>query len=223
MDREKLQAGFVRNRRFLIAASLALAFTQLLGMQFKQVSLLGNSSEIPHPEQVNWIIWIIWAWAFAQYTVWYRDVGGWSEFRSAVADACAKHLGEAAARKPLPLWLKTQIGDQGWQNTPYGDLRDQIKYHSYFTGIEGDGKGKARVANIVTHAYVRLPEQRGQTKSPDIRFEVEIADKEWRRYSRIATIKILLTSRFLLEYFAPFFIGSLPIWVAIFRQYCPAR
>lgn len=222
MDKEKLQAGFVRNRRFLIAASLALGFTELLGMQFKQVSLLGNSADIPHPEQVDWIIWVVWAWSLAQYIVWFRDVRAWQEFRGVVSDACAKHLGEAAAKKPLPQWLITQLGEQAWQsiqNSPYSELREQIKFHSWFASIEGDGKGKARVANIVTHAYVRLPEQRGQAKSPDTRIEVEIADEDWRRYSRIATIKILITSRFLLEYFAPFVIGSVPVWVAIYRHY----
>jgi hypothetical protein len=226
MDNEQLQAGFIRNRRFLIGASLALTFTLLLGIQFKQISFLGNSADVPHPEQVLWIIWVVWGWSLAQYIVWFRDVGAWQEFRGAVSDACAKHLGEAAANKPLPEWLKTQLEVQAWQsiqNSPYSDLRGQIKFHSWFTDIEGDGKRKARVANVVTHAYVRLPEQRGQTQSPDTRIEVEVADEDWRRYSRIATMKILLTSRFLLEYFAPFLIGLLPLGVAIYRHYCSAR
>jgi hypothetical protein len=110
MDNEKLQAGFVRNRRFLIGASLALAFTLLLGIQFKQISFLGNSGDVPHPEQVIWIIWVVWAWSLAQYIVWFRDVGAWQEFRSAVSGACTKHLGEEAAKKPLPQWLETQLG-----------------------------------------------------------------------------------------------------------------
>jgi len=221
MDNDKLQAGFVRNRRFLIAASLGLAFTNLLGIQFKQVSILGNSADIPHPEQVDWILWVIWAWSFAQYVVWYRDVGAWIDFRSAVSDACAKHLGELAAGRPLPQWLSDQLAGElrvPLKQSPYSDLLSKIQFHSRFSSIDGDGNKKGRVANVLTHAYVRLPEQRGQLTSSDTRIEVEISDVDWRKYSRIATVRILLTSRFLLEYFAPFLIGSFPVWIAIYRR-----
>jgi hypothetical protein len=226
MDNEKLQAGFVRNRRFLIGASLALAFTLGLGIQFKQISVLGNTADVPHPEQVIGIIWVVWAWSLAQYIVWFRDVGAWSEFRGAVSDACAKHFGELAAAQPLPQWLVDQLSEQvrsQLRNSQYGDLTSKIQFYSWFSAIEGDGKRKVRVANVLSQAYVRLPDQSGQAASPDTRIEVEISDADWRKYSRVATVRVLLTSRFFLEYFAPFLIGSLPVWVAIYRHYCPVH
>jgi hypothetical protein len=222
MDTEKLQAGFVRNRRFLIATSLTLAFTQLLGIEFKQVSLLGNSADIPYPHQVIWILWTIWAWSIAQYVVWYVDVGAWKEFRQAVADDCAHTLGEAAAKKDLPQWLQdalaAQVGTQ-LKHSSYSDLLMSIKYHSWYTEMHGNGKDKTRIANVVSQAYVRLPDQRGEVTSTDIRIEVEILDEEWRRAIQRSTLKKLLTSRFLLEYFAPYVIGLIPVAVSVFRQF----
>jgi hypothetical protein len=226
MDNEKLQAGFVRNRRFLIGASLALAFTLGLGIQFKQISFLGNSADVPHPKQVIWIIWIVWAWSLAQYIVWFRDVGAWSEFKDAVSGTCAKHFGELAAAQPLPQWLIDQLAEQvrsQLRMSPYGDLVSKVQFYSRFSNIEGDGKKKDRVANVLSQAYVRFPDRSGQATSPETRIEVEISDADWRKYSRIATIRILFTSRFLLEYFAPFLIGTLPVLAAIYRHYCPVR
>jgi hypothetical protein len=225
MELKDIQAGFTRARRFLIAISLAISLTKMLAIPFTQINILGNVATIPHPEQVGWIFWIAWFWAIYQYLVWLKDAGAWGEFRAAVNDACAKHLGEAAAKIPMPERLRNELkanlfGKLGSAQgiSPSAD----VKFCQRFYSFVGDGKNKPRVANVVADAFIRLADQRGEATAGETRYEVEISEDEWRRRNWDKTIKVLLTSRFIPEYFAPFVIGLLPVGVAFFRHCHPA-
>jgi hypothetical protein len=226
MELKDIQAGFTRARRFLIAVSLALALTKMLAIPFTKISLLGNEATIPHPEQVGWIFWIAWAWALAQYIVWFKDAGAFREFRTAVNDACAKHLGEAAVDEPMPKWLIDDLGKNLVQklanNAPVLSPQAEVKFHQSFLSFVGDGKKRPRVANVLGDAYVRLDDQRGEATAGEIRYEVVISKDAWRRRNWIETFNVLLSSRFTLEYFAPFAIALLPVGVAIYRHCHPA-
>jgi hypothetical protein len=226
MELKDIQAGFTRARRFLFAVSLALALTKALAIPFTKINLLGNEAEIPHPEQVGWLFWIAWAWALAQYLVWLKDVGAWREFRSAVDDACGKHLGEAAALEPIPEWLvkdlNKQLLDKLAGSRALLTSKEVVKFHQRFTQLDGDGKKKPRVANVMADAYVRLKDRRGEALAGETRYEVEIPEDVWRQRNWRETIIVLIFSRFTLEYFAPFAIALLPVGVAIYRHYHPA-
>jgi hypothetical protein len=109
MNQDKLYEGFTRNRRFLIAISVALAAISLLDLRFTQISLFGNSADIRNAHRVAVLEWIVWAWAFAQYLVWFRDVGAWRDFRNAIDEDTAGSLGRDVEGEEPPDWVKEKL------------------------------------------------------------------------------------------------------------------
>ena len=211
MDNEHIRAGFVRNRRFLIAVSIALACFNVLGMRFTELTIVGNTATIDHPEYVTPLAWIVWGWAFAQYIVWYRDVGAWREFRQAIVHNCEQRLGRKVATEPIPQWLTTQLLNELRPSLPSGPTLPDIRIIAEFSRIHGDGERVERAADIEASAYARLPEQRGEARVGPVRFEREIGASEWREYMVASSVWVFLTRRFTLEYFAPFLIGAMPV------------
>lgn len=215
---DKLQAGFLRARRFLIGAGLALAFANLLGIQFKKISLLGNDAEIPHPEQVGWILWAAWLWAFTQYLVWFKDVGALNELREAVTTHCSERLGALVLKKDRPDWVESDLAQdlthQNGQKAPA-----EFKFCSVFTEVDLDTENRSRVANIETYAYCTSATGRGRLISQTVRWETEISERLWRKFYWRAWAKVILTSRFLLEYFAPIAIGLSPVVAALLSHH----
>jgi hypothetical protein len=213
MNNEHMHAGFARNRRFLIAVSLALACVSVLGLRFTELTILGNTAPIDHPEYVTPLAWIVWAWAFAQYIVWYRDVGAWREFLQAVVDDCEQRLGRKVASEPIPQWVEVDLRSNLGPSLPASQDRSTIRVVAEFARMHGDGVRVVRAADIEASAYARLPEQRGEARAGPIRFEREIGAGEWRKHMVGGAVRVFLTRRFTLEYFAPYLIGAMPLAV----------
>jgi hypothetical protein len=209
VNSEQLNAGFVRNRRFLIVVSIALACANVLGLRFTQLNILGNVASINNPERVALLGWAVWAWAVAQYCVWYKDIGAWRAFRQAIIDDCEQKLGRRVATEKIPDWVKETLRKEVTPQAP-AELANAVRYTAVFQGMHGDGKTLARAADIVASAHIRLPDQRGEVSGQKLRFEREIQPNEWRRCLANSTVNVLLTRRFALEYFAPFLIALLP-------------
>jgi hypothetical protein len=147
MDADKLHAGFVRNRRFLIAVSFALAAFHVLGLKFSQITHLGNTATLLHPERVELLGWCIWAWAFVQYVQWFRDVGAWIEFCETVASDCSQVLGQRKCNEyVVPDWAKIKVSEN-WGELPPG-TQTSVVYLKRFSKINGDGRDVPRWADI---------------------------------------------------------------------------
>src|SRR5262245_52311530 len=83
MSNEDLNAGFKKQRMFLIGVSLALTGILIAGLKFKKVSVLGNEADIDKPEFVYTFLWLVWVWALYRYTVWFKDVVAGKEMNDA--------------------------------------------------------------------------------------------------------------------------------------------
>jgi hypothetical protein len=213
MANNHVHAGFVRNRRFLVAVSVGLACVKLLDLNFTQVSVLGNQAVIHNQALVGVLEWILLGWALAQYTVWFNDVGAARELREAITDHCERSLGERVAREPIPKRIKAAaFQDLVNQEPAVAALpAEQLKFQPTYKEMHGDGLNRDRAADIEAVAFFRLPEQRGEFHSARHRFERVITPEEWDSQWKVSRRAVLFRSRFLLEYFAPFCLALLPI------------
>jgi len=220
MNQDKLYEGFTRNRRFLIAVSVALAAISLLDLRFTQISLFGNSADIRNADRVAVLEWIVWAWAFAQYLVWFRDVGAWRDFRNAIEEDTSGSLGRDVEGEEPPDWVKEKLLGQLMtklgQVAPVMGVRDFVPK---FTSMQLLGRDVGRVANVEVTAIMRQPDDTGYTIAEMIRIERVIEPSRWRRRARLSTISVILTRRFTLEYFAPFAIACVPVTVWVWKGF----
>jgi hypothetical protein len=219
---EQIRAGFIRNRRFLIAVSVGLACFDLLGLRFPEVTILGNTATVQHPERITGLAWIVWGWAFAQYVVWFRDVGAWNEFWGAVIHDCEQSLCRRIEAEPVPEWLANQLRSE-LENRLGSAERGDVKFVVRFADITGDGKQIERAAQVMCEAHARLAANQYDEVTGSTRFERLIDAREWRRHMIAAVVGVLLTRRFVVEYFAPFLIGLVPIGMALLRHFHDAQ
>ena len=215
-----MRAGFVRNRRFLIAVSVGLATFNVLGLHFDQISILGSTASVQHPERIAFLAWIVWAWALAQYIVWFRDLGALSEFRAAVCDDCALYIGKRAETDRLPDWLANQLRDELAQKLQTARDVLKIAYVPKFVDVTGDARVLGRTANILVTALARTANNYTESTGA-LRYERPISASEWRWAMARAWVQVLVTRRFTLEYFAPFPIALLPLVMALLRAAPP--
>ena len=220
MAEQNLEAGFVRNRRFLIAASVGLACVNLLGLTFSKVNIFGNEADIHNPHWIYAIAWIVWVWAFAHYVVWYRDIRAWESCRDAIVADCWEQLGKRAALGEPPEWIKSELDrklyDQRNEQQLYYPLTEAIEYLRRHEAARSDPFVRSqKTVNVFVTASTLLPDDRGHLVTGESRYEVPVSNDEWRRQLRRSMLTVLLTRRFTLEYFAPFAIGALPVvlWV----------
>jgi len=213
MTTDHVHAGFVRNRRFLVAVSVGLACVQLLDLNFTQVSVLGNQALIHNQALVGVLEWILLVWALAQYTVWFNDVGAARELRQAISDHCERSLGERVAREPIPDWTRNDVINHLKSNQSVAQAlpEDQLKFRASYMQMHGDGKIIERAADIEVMAILRLPHQRGEVQSPKWRFERVITADEWDNQWKVSRRAVLIRSRFIPEYFAPFALALVPV------------
>jgi hypothetical protein len=221
---QNVTAGFVRNRRFLIAVSVGLACVNVLSLTFTKVNILGNEADITNPGSVYLLAWIVWGWAYAQYVVWFIDVGAWSDFLRAVTAHCRGTLGHKATTADPPEWASEQVRDslvpQLGQALVSGP-DTEIRYTRTYAGNPyEEHRRDPRTVNIHLTASVLLRDRRGYVDSPNtIRYEVPVTESEWTRQIWLSAVWILLTRRFTLEYFAPFAIGLIPVWLAVYAHW----
>ncbi|HWG75567.1 MAG TPA: hypothetical protein VN660_02105 [Steroidobacteraceae bacterium] len=221
MAEDRVHAGFVRYRRFLIAISIALACLDVLGLKINQLTLLGNTAPIAHPERVAMLAWIVWAWALLQYLVWFHDVEAWRDFKQAIVKDCETRLGNRLAGEAIPMWLKGQLRAEFASRHASPDRLENIRYVTAYSAVHGDGIRRERAADILATAYIRLPDHKGEDQTSQVRFEREILTKEWRNQYIISLLRILITSRFIPEYFAPFAIAFVPVAVRFWSHVWP--
>jgi hypothetical protein len=211
MSDEHLRAGFVRARRFLIGVSLGLACLNVLGLKFNEVSILGNSAEIRHPEHIAVLAWIAWVWALVQYVVWFRDVGVWKEFMDTIREECSQRLGRRIAQKPISERARDQLARELANTLGASELKG-LEYRAKFTNIDDAGGEVGRAAQIECTALVRLPDHY-VGRSSTLRIEIPITSGQWRGQFLQSAILTLVSRRFVPEYFAPLLIALLPLIV----------
>lgn len=219
MDSEHLNAGFVRNRRFLIVVSFGIALVQILDLHFRQIIILGNVADLDHPERVMLIAWVLWGWALAQYIVWLRDVAAFTEWKQSIDESCSRSIGKELANEPLPAAVKSRLERDLFQQIPTHTLDTSlIRYTRTYIGIHGDGSVRDRAVDIQAHAFFRLPENQGEAIA-DIRYEKIVVIRAWRwRYWR-QIVWVSVSQRFVLEYIAPFLIAFLPVYIWLSGQH----
>lgn len=73
-ESEALHVGLVRQRRGLLAASLALLFYESAGLVVRKISLLGNTVDVTNPSRAGIFLWVAWAYFFLRYYQFLRDL-----------------------------------------------------------------------------------------------------------------------------------------------------
>jgi hypothetical protein len=202
---EHIRAGFTRSRRFLVAISLGLTLFYAVGLKVNHVSILGNDAEIERPEAVQWLVWIVWAWALAQYVVWFHDVEAWSEFQAAARARAVRTLAEDLTRHPLPEWLQQSLHTDVTNRS--GEPIAGYTASQQFVRLRPDGK-----ADIEGSAIAYLSNEKGEVTAGPVRFVREVDLQTWRSNRRVAYIYVMVTSRYFVEYFAPFVIAAIPVF-----------
>jgi hypothetical protein len=213
---QHIHAGFVRNRRFLIAVSVGLACVNVLGLTFKRVNILGNEADIANSGSVYLLAWIVWGWAYAQYVVWFIDVHAWPDFLRAVNAHCRGTLGHKATTADPPAWASEQVRESLVPQLGQALVSGPdtiIRYMRVYAGNPDEERRRdPRTVNIHLRASVLLRDRRGYVDSPaTVRYEVPVAESEWTRQIWLSTLWMIVTRRFTLEYFAPFAIGLTPV------------
>lgn len=213
MASAQVHAGFVRNRRFLIAVSIGLACVKWLDLHFTKISILGNEAEIQNQALVSILEWTVWAWACLQYVVWFNDVGAAAKLRRAIVAECERRLGQVVEKEPLPDWVLAHTTEEIRNRQPVLPplTNDKFRYEATYTGMHGSSE---KIADIQVVAVTRVPDQFYEERSSALRFERVITAEEWKNQWRMSQRHVLLTRRFVLEYFAPFVIALLPVLAA---------
>ncbi|MCR9096078.1 MAG: hypothetical protein NXI30_17780 [bacterium] len=74
MDEHEIRGGFQRQRRNLVATSLALFVFEAAGLEFQQVSVLGNSAKLTNPTFVPVLLWSAWGYFLIRYVQFFRAI-----------------------------------------------------------------------------------------------------------------------------------------------------
>jgi hypothetical protein len=156
MNRQ-LETGFVRNRRFLLAASVGLACMNVLKLDFTQINILGNVATIKDPSKVYLIAWIIWGWALAQYIVWFIDVGASRSFWLAVRLHAKESLGRL---KVHTTEVPKRIVDNHMSNltTQVGKYSVRLKDVRFMRKVVPVPNEDDQTVNLVVQSSVCVPE-----------------------------------------------------------------
>jgi hypothetical protein len=222
MDAGSLYAGFVRQRRFLIVVSLALAAAGYLGLTLDKVDVLGNSAIIGRPDRVLWLGYICWGWALLRYIQWFNDCGAWAETKSAHVEAyqilirrhaesadIPRHaIDEATAKTVVMLTVKDPV--------PPMIFRSETSQIRWLRRQPGQ-LGQPVAADLFAVAYIPVSPYDEQAMARGS-YRIDLNQVRMKTLWLRASLQVALTKRHFLEYFAPYVIALLPLLALIFRR-----
>jgi hypothetical protein len=201
-SQEWIRSGFARQRRNLMAASLALLAFQEIGAQLKKLSILGNEIELARPLRLSFPLWVMWTYFGIRYYQYLRDLTDRGFYR-AVSER-GEHLLRGAARAKLRKELKPDLS--GFADPVWGV---EVEGILPVGNAEGIAKFTARGHMLVV--------DRGTSKHRMEYFnerEIILKPNEPPLADIRAQIWVLLHTHRGTEYVLPFVVAALPLLVA---------
>lgn len=71
---EEIREGFIRQRRNLMLMSVVVFFAQYVGLEFKQLSFLGNQASIASSSSVMGFLWLLFGYWFIRYLQYFHEI-----------------------------------------------------------------------------------------------------------------------------------------------------
>ena len=203
-----IKEAFVRQRRALVATSLALIAFQGLGATLHRVTLLGNTIELASPLSVTTPLWVAWVYFYLRYYQYLRSLGD-KGFKSLIE----MRMIELASRAALKL-IKDQIRVEEFKKQTVRIVRPQMQRLSSPPGFW---------TFRATGGMAQITERSGGSNVASQSIEgMEVALPLGKpRFSRTrSTLWTVWNSHQGTEYGLPFLIGAVPPLVAILTLLC---
>ena len=196
----ELRAGFVRQRRSLIATSAVLTLFMSAGVTLNDLSILGNTFNIARPNLVPGALWLLWAYFGLRYYQHFsdlRDPGPLNAFKARISNRMIRR-----AETEMEARLRAQYAVDG---KAYSAV---IRYNEKPSWGEPAGKWY-----VVLNGSVMDGEVNGvshQTGFADQQFTYE--PSFWDRL--IARSWVALNTRYFSEYSLPVVVALVPVLVS---------
>ena len=202
-----VRAGFVRNRRNLLIASLAVLGLQRTGASITHLELFGNTIDLQGPLSILTPLWISWSYFLLRYYQYFRDLGDKGFKQAAIAHAYEVAAKEVKLRYSVsaPVDVLASFDNpsppeyQFAAVTPHGTVA--VRQWRFY--VEGDVyvRDRARTASVNQHFtdYFDLPE------------------RIVRRCKGRGWLFVALHTTLITEYIVPFLVAGAPVALEILR------
>ena len=213
MSPESVYQGFVRQRRFLVGISLALAAAGYLGLSIKTVSVLGNAVEVAHPERVAGFAYIVWLWAIWRYVQWFVDCGAWQDTQQGFASTLERMLQLAMRSRAPAIPTGAQVEIEGLATRFFKQHNVAAQPRLTYEAVPECTKhldGKPVSMTFLLTGHIREGEHISTVFGP-VRMQVDIPTGVLRTRRVLAWLLVPLGRRYFSEYFAPFVIALFPL------------
>lgn len=197
-----VRQGFIRQRRNLIAVSLALVFYQTAGLVITRLSFLGNEADVSEPSLASAVLWVAWLYFLLRYFQYFMDVPNRGE-RDAYYDRL-QVLVHALARQDA---IETHVEQQKWH-----EVRNlAIEMEKIDTLHRHSNGWQVRVNGVIVGNTERANKSQQMNQ-----YETLIWGKEFQRSKVKAVLYVVCCTRFATEYYLPFAIAAVPIVIQAF-------
>lgn len=203
-----IKEAFVRQRRALVATSLALIAFQGLGATLDKVTLLGNTIELASPLSVTTPLWFAWVYFYFRYYQYFRSLGD-KGFKSLIE---MRRI-DLASRAALKL-IRDQIRVEEFQKQTVRIVRPRMERLSSPPGFW---------TFRATEGMAQITERSGGSNVASQSIEgMEVTLPLGKpRLSRTRSMLWAVFNGYQgTEYGLPFLIGALPLLVAILNWLC---
>jgi len=195
---------FRRQRRNVMLVSLILVFYQTSGVVFKEINIFGNKLELTDPSQISIVLWIVWAYFFWEYFIYYRTV------RERFTNFFHDKMDSLIKKKGIELFKKEVIANDKFPVKPPYDFDKPA-----LSGISVTAREwryyKINIPDITVKNEESGDEHRIRNHSVDIK----VPRLFWPAI--ISFVSVVLTTRWFTEYYLPFFLAVLPILYLIIQ------
>lgn len=197
MSDDEIREGFVRQRRSLIAVSLALLFYQTTGVVVERLSLFGNEVVLRDPSAASIVLWVAWVYFLVRYYQHFHDTpskGLWAAHH----DRLQMHVKRLAS---------AQFEKECRAEQARGELSGQID----FTRIDPSVMGRKGGAwEIRVRAPKLKPGANPSHPNPQHEVLIRVGGSPLRLAQIRASLHAAFHTRFLTEYYLPFVVAAVP-------------
>jgi hypothetical protein len=222
MTDDPLYLGFTRRRQFLVAVSLALAAAGFLGLRIEEIDVVGNKAIVGNPGRIIFLGYLVWLWALWTYKQWFNDYRAWQKTRSAFIEIRDRRLIKSLGKiEADPERLKTIKGPMIQAAVSKfapdgGRLADQLVFEVQAESIYRDKNNKLGAVCMVMCWQPSFPTGYQGFGQSD-RYSIPIKSSTHAVEASRAFVELVLSTRYITEYFAPFLIALLPLFAVAVR------
>jgi hypothetical protein len=197
--------GFVKQRRNLVAASLALIFYHTSGLVLEKLEIFGNTLNVRDPWLVSVVLWVAFGYFFLRYYQLFRDLGD-KGIRSEYAGRLQSIVTRVAERKLRESYRSMDFGPSS-QDIELKDIniaairKDRNQWE--FRATESKASHTARSL-------------RPDPLQPPMLY---VKGRSLRLAKVRAAFHVAFNTRLLTEYYLPFLVAAIPVLVAVWKRY----